>query len=539
MKNELTCEVVQDLLPSYVDHLTSDITNTAIVSHVKNCEDCRRILAAMQAPESLPEKDPADASTIDFLKKNRKKNRNRILASVLTVALLLSGFWGWKVYISPRSMTDTSTMNYSVTVTDSKKIQIKGSLTDHSLGVSGINYTVDADNPGIVTINVRANRLSASKNNTFSDETTEKHKIEKVYVNDWIAWENGTAIQPKAAQIYNTIHPYVGSMSDNGKTLTALGINDVLPIATHELQTTDEPYGWTMNLDGSFKKSQQTELERTMKNYAMVILVCTENLGSVTFSYSLDGQKTDFTYTKEQGEEDFRGTCAYFRNSATEFQALLAKAGILNTVYSSLSEGGYRLTEAITKVVDAEITGSVRDEKDTFIQQYKTYQPINSWSPGSVYKSFSSEDEALAYIGYDKLKPIKLPQTPEHVEVTALGDRSGNICYISFLESYSCENADLSVSASADIYTEHSTISDYVDIDYPSNMDDSSIYTTEDYTSASGETWKIITTTNASDDSYDSIDAYQVKDTISYRIGISYPGDQKNKARATLLELLK
>lgn len=172
-----------------------------------------------------------------------------------------------------------------------QKIQINGSLTDHSLGVSDINYTVDADNPGIVTINVRANRLSASKNNTFSDETTEKHKIEKVYVNDWIAWENGTAIQPKAAQIYNTIHPYVGSMSDNGKTLTALGINDVLPIATHELQTTDEPYGWTMNLDGSFKKSQQTELERTMKNYAMVILVCTENLGSVTFSYSLDGQK--------------------------------------------------------------------------------------------------------------------------------------------------------------------------------------------------------------------------------------------------------
>lgn len=128
MKNELTCEVVQDLLPSYVDHLTSDVTNTAIVSHVKNCDDCRRILVAMQAPESLPEKDPADASTIDFLKKNRKKNRNRILVSVLTVALLLSGFWGWKVYISPRSMTDTSMMNYSVTVTDSKKSRLRDLL---------------------------------------------------------------------------------------------------------------------------------------------------------------------------------------------------------------------------------------------------------------------------------------------------------------------------------------------------------------------------------------------------------------------------
>ena len=30
MKNDLTCEVVQDLLPSYVDHLTSDVTNTVL-----------------------------------------------------------------------------------------------------------------------------------------------------------------------------------------------------------------------------------------------------------------------------------------------------------------------------------------------------------------------------------------------------------------------------------------------------------------------------------------------------------------------------
>lgn len=30
MKNELSCEVVQDLLPSYVDCLTSDVTNQSI-----------------------------------------------------------------------------------------------------------------------------------------------------------------------------------------------------------------------------------------------------------------------------------------------------------------------------------------------------------------------------------------------------------------------------------------------------------------------------------------------------------------------------
>ena len=53
MKNDLTCEVVQDLLPSYVDHLTSDVTNTAIETHIRECADCRRILSDMQTPEQL------------------------------------------------------------------------------------------------------------------------------------------------------------------------------------------------------------------------------------------------------------------------------------------------------------------------------------------------------------------------------------------------------------------------------------------------------------------------------------------------------
>ena len=54
MKNDLTCEVVQDLLPSYVDHLTSDVTNTAIETHIRECADCRRILSDMQTPEPVP-----------------------------------------------------------------------------------------------------------------------------------------------------------------------------------------------------------------------------------------------------------------------------------------------------------------------------------------------------------------------------------------------------------------------------------------------------------------------------------------------------
>lgn len=210
MKNDLTCEVVQDLLPSYVDHLTSDVTNTAIETHIRECADCRRILSDMQTPEPVPAETATDASTIDFLKKSNKRNKRRILAAILIVTLLLGSIWGYRTYFYPAPLKNTALIDYAVTVKDNKTIQIKGSLTDQTLGVAGIDYSCDPDHPETVTINVKTNRISAAGHNTFSDKKTETHAVKKVYVNDQIAWEDGTSILPKAAQIMpRSIHTSV------------------------------------------------------------------------------------------------------------------------------------------------------------------------------------------------------------------------------------------------------------------------------------------------------------------------------------------
>ena len=37
--NKIPCEVIRDLLPSYIDELTSEITNQVIREHLENCED--------------------------------------------------------------------------------------------------------------------------------------------------------------------------------------------------------------------------------------------------------------------------------------------------------------------------------------------------------------------------------------------------------------------------------------------------------------------------------------------------------------------
>ena len=34
MKNNLTCEVVEDLMPSYIDGLTCEVTNKAVREHL-------------------------------------------------------------------------------------------------------------------------------------------------------------------------------------------------------------------------------------------------------------------------------------------------------------------------------------------------------------------------------------------------------------------------------------------------------------------------------------------------------------------------
>ena len=41
--SKIPCEIIQDLLPSYIDELTSDVTNREVEAHMEECEQCRNI----------------------------------------------------------------------------------------------------------------------------------------------------------------------------------------------------------------------------------------------------------------------------------------------------------------------------------------------------------------------------------------------------------------------------------------------------------------------------------------------------------------
>ncbi len=43
---KITCNVIEDLLPLYVEGLTSDDTNFLIEEHLKTCTDCKKTIGS-------------------------------------------------------------------------------------------------------------------------------------------------------------------------------------------------------------------------------------------------------------------------------------------------------------------------------------------------------------------------------------------------------------------------------------------------------------------------------------------------------------
>ena len=78
----LPCHIIRDLLPSYVEGLTSAETARAVEDHLDGCPDCRAVRNAMAAQMEL---DPAPQPRRDFLGEfKRHQHTSAILLVVLT-----------------------------------------------------------------------------------------------------------------------------------------------------------------------------------------------------------------------------------------------------------------------------------------------------------------------------------------------------------------------------------------------------------------------------------------------------------------------
>ena len=86
------CNVVSDLLPSYVEKLLSKETEKYIENHVSSCESCREKLQIMQEQylDNKKNSEEEDKIEFDFLKKVKKKNQIFKIITIIFFIIIIA-----------------------------------------------------------------------------------------------------------------------------------------------------------------------------------------------------------------------------------------------------------------------------------------------------------------------------------------------------------------------------------------------------------------------------------------------------------------
>ena len=101
MKEKKDCKIVQDLLPNYIDKLTSKETNIYIEEHINGCKECKKILDNMQKDIQLQEKK-LEKKKVKYIKKYNHKLRilkTTLLSIILILVVLFIAFPGRNMVI--------------------------------------------------------------------------------------------------------------------------------------------------------------------------------------------------------------------------------------------------------------------------------------------------------------------------------------------------------------------------------------------------------------------------------------------------------
>lgn len=87
MGQKLSCDIVKDLLPSYVEKLTSEEANESIRGHLKECPPCMDIYFAME--ENMNGMGENNASEVKEFKSFLKYTKLQVLSSILYMTGIL------------------------------------------------------------------------------------------------------------------------------------------------------------------------------------------------------------------------------------------------------------------------------------------------------------------------------------------------------------------------------------------------------------------------------------------------------------------
>ena len=152
----MKCEIIRDLLPSYVDGLTSDESNREIELHIEECAECHAFLEEMCRGVDAQKVEIEDRSFMRFLKRMRKLEFERkllILAIVMILGALIYDGIRQYVYNKNYGIYDVALddVNIRCEITDNRRILVFESKDDK--WVVNIGYRSYSDSDEIMKVN--------------------------------------------------------------------------------------------------------------------------------------------------------------------------------------------------------------------------------------------------------------------------------------------------------------------------------------------------------------------------------------------------
>ena len=300
MKNKIPCEIIKDLLPTYLEELTSAESNNLIKEHLAECESCRKIADRMGGVVEVASED--DKEELNFLKKSKKKTIS-ITASVIIVAFVVYIIIFNLIGIDVGLPVPNDYIRITQLEVEGKTLNISGYLDDYDKDIK--NLEIYQDN-GIVVISVIPSLFNIHTQNGFNEEYIAYEEIKGVCLMHDYIWYEGEEITEATAQIYLEQYPYVGDPPVVQHTIDRIGVNKFLGTYELEIHSNKMPYGITLTTDRQFGKDVQNECENRMKQYATILIGAIDNLSYVTYQYYIDGELVTLTFD-ENDATDFVG----------------------------------------------------------------------------------------------------------------------------------------------------------------------------------------------------------------------------------------
>lgn len=118
--NKISCNIIGDLLPLYVDGAVSEDTKKLVEEHLAECEECKKAAEDMGKELVLPVHETVRAAETSFLQKMKKTwQKRRIRTAVISVAVTAGVILGSYMALTiPQWIIPYKPVDFSVAVED-------------------------------------------------------------------------------------------------------------------------------------------------------------------------------------------------------------------------------------------------------------------------------------------------------------------------------------------------------------------------------------------------------------------------------------